>query len=142
MSCILSTITFLADLAEKHSLTPIITFDQPLYWKSNKILVECTDFTLQKVILLLGCFHTVMNILGCVGYLMEGSGLNDILGEIYGDNAVIHMLSGKTNSRALRGHLIIDQALSKLIIEKINDDFFISEFEPIYNDATEGKKET
>ena len=79
MSCILSTITFLADLAEKHSLPPIITFDQPLYWKSNKIIAECTDSTLQKVILLLGCFHTVMNILGCAGYLMEGSGLNDIL---------------------------------------------------------------
>ena len=44
--------------------------------------------------------------------------------------------------RALRGHLIIDQALSKLIIEKLNDDSFISELEPIYNDATEGKKET
>ena len=95
MSCILSTITFLADLAEKYSLPPIITFDQPLHWKSNKILAECTDSTLQEGILLLECFHTVMNILGCVGYLMEGSGLHDILGEIYRDNAVIHMLSGK-----------------------------------------------
>ena len=110
--------------------------------KSNKILAECTDSTLQEVTLLVGCFHTVMNILGCVGYLMEASGLNDILGEIYGDNAVIHMLSGIAYSRALRGHLIIDQASSKFIIKKLNDDSFISELEPLYNDATEGKKET
>ena len=82
-----------------------------------------------------------MNILGCVGYLMEGSGFNDILGR-YNDNAVIHMLSGKAYSRALRGHLIIDQALSKLIIEKLNNDSFISDVEPLYDDATEGKKET
>ena len=60
----------------------------------------------------------------------------------YGNNAVIHVLSAKAYSRALRGHLIIDQALSKLIIEKPNDDSFISEFEPLYNDATQGKKET
>ena len=54
-------VIFLADLDEKYSLPPNITFDQqPLYWKSNKILAECTDSTLQKVILLLGCFHTMM----------------------------------------------------------------------------------
>ena len=37
---------------------------------------------------------------------------------------------------------MIDQALSKLIIEKLDDDSFISGLEPLYNVATEGKKET
>ena len=52
-----------------------------------------------------------------------------------------HGMTGKAYSRALRGHLIIDHALSKIIVDKLDDDSFIADLEPIYNNILEGKKE-
>ena len=46
-----------------------------------------------------------MNLLGAIGTLMEGSGLDTLLEEIYGENAVVHMLKGKAVQRAFRGHM-------------------------------------
>ena len=34
--------------------------------------------------------HTLVNLLGAIGTLMEGSGLDKLLEEIYGENAVVH----------------------------------------------------
>ncbi len=41
-----------------------------------------------------------MNIMGSIGSMMKGSGLEEALETVYGPNAVIHMLSGKAVSRA------------------------------------------
>ena len=79
-----------------------------------------------------------MNLIGCIGHLMEGSGINDILCEIYGDNAVLHMLTGKAYSRALRGHLIINQVLSKLLADLTNDNSFVDELLKLYDGLLEG----
>ena len=38
---------------------------------------------------------------------------------IYAPNTVVHMLSGKAISRALRGHFLVDAALNGLIIADI-----------------------
>ncbi len=49
--------------------------------------------------------------------MMKGSGLEEALETVHGPNAVIHMLSGKAVSRALRGHLLIEAALvNKLML--------------------------
>ena len=61
MSCILSTITFLSNLAEMNKKPAIITFDQPLFWKASHIITQSNDSTIKGVILLLGTFHTGMN---------------------------------------------------------------------------------
>ena len=53
---------------------------------------------------MLGSFHRFMNLLGAIGFLMSGSGLQDILKQIFADNAVVH-LSGKAVSCAFRVHL-------------------------------------
>ena len=86
MSCIFSTLKFLSNYARSHSKASIITFDQPLYWKGEKMLSATEDVFLKNVVLILGPFHTQMNFLGCVGTLMGNSGLSDILEEIYGEN--------------------------------------------------------
>ena len=39
-----------------------------------------------------------MNLLGCIGEIMNNSGLKNILEVIYGGNAVQHMLQGKAFS--------------------------------------------
>ena len=49
---------------------------------------------------------------------MANTGLSDILEDIYGECTVKQMLIGKAYSRALRGHLIVDQVLSNIIFER------------------------
>ena len=81
---------------------------------------------------MLGKFHTVMNLLGCIGYLMDKTGLSDILEVIYGGNAVVH---GRAYSRAMRGYLIVDQALSHILKETFSNHKNENEYlESLYND--------
>ena len=49
----------------------------------------------------LGGFHIMMNFLGSVGSMIKGSGLEEALENVYGANAVTHMIPGKAISRAL-----------------------------------------
>ncbi len=58
-------------------------------------------------------FHAEMSFLGCIGYLMAGSGLQEVLELIY---ASMHMLSGKAIARAVWAHLIVDAALNALVL--------------------------
>lgn len=56
-----------------------------------------------------------MSFLGCIGHLMQGSGLAELLETVYASNAVIHMLNGKAVTRALRGHFLVENALYALL---------------------------
>ena len=47
------------------------------------IMSEPLDSDLRKIVLRLGGFHTDMSFLGCIGSLMAGSGLKEILEMIY-----------------------------------------------------------
>ena len=72
-SCIVSILDFICNLAMKHNLPTIVTFDQPLYWKAAKIIIDAPQNShLKGVVLMLGCFHTLMNLLGAIGTLIEG----------------------------------------------------------------------
>ena len=59
MTCILSTLHFVKDLAAKREVTPVLTFDQPLYWKAQAILSQTDDRLLQNIVLRLGGFHLI-----------------------------------------------------------------------------------
>ena len=89
-----------------HHVTPIITFDQPLYWKAAEIIIDAPQNNLERIVLMLGSFHTFMNLLGAKGTLMMGTGLKNILEVVYGKNAVVHMMTGKYVQRSFRGHLL------------------------------------
>ncbi len=122
-TCILSTLEYLCKLASKHNMPAVVTFDQPLYWKASEIVNAAPDDSLiRNVVLMLGSFHTFMNVLGAIGTLMDGSGLKDIMETVYGENAVVHMMSGKAVQRAFRGHLLVDQCLTCQIVAKIMED--------------------
>ena len=109
-------LNYLCKLATKQSFKPIITFDQPLYWKASEIIHNApVDSHLKDIVLLLGSFHTFMNFLGAVGTLMKGTGLKEILEVLYGENAVVHMLAGKSVQRAFRGHLLVEKSLNGMI---------------------------
>jgi len=67
-TCILSTLDYLCSLSSKHNIPPIITFDQPLFWKASEITNAVPDDSpIRNVILLLGSFHTFMNVLVPLG---------------------------------------------------------------------------
>ena len=117
VTCVMSTLNFVSRHAKSHDiLTPIITFDQPLWLKAFTIVnTEPADSEVRNVVVRLGAFHAQMSFLGAIGHLMAESGLKELLEMIYASNAVDHMLSGKAVSRAVRGHLIIDAALNALL---------------------------
>ena len=119
VTCVYSTLKYVCKHARRHNVTPVITFDQPLFWKSLMIIVtESVGSELKDIVLRLGGFHTEMSYLGCIGHLMAASGLQELLHLIYAPNAVIHMLTGKAISRAVRAHLIVDAVLSALVLAK------------------------
>lgn len=144
-TCILSTLSFICDLAAKHKIAPIVTFDQPLFFKASEIIYNSPERSLLKnITLMLGSFHTLMNVLGAIGTLMQGSGLTDTLKTVYGDNAVKHMIGGKAVQRALRGHLLVEKCLNGMLVCKMmeSDPEFansVKTCEDMYNSLLEGK---
>ena len=110
MSCVYSTLKFIASQAQKNNVTPIMTFDQPLYLKALTVISsKHADSDLST-------FHLQMSFLGAIGYLMAGSGLQEIMELVYAPNAVVHILSGKAYARAVRAHLLVDAALKALLL--------------------------
>ena len=59
-----------------------------------------------------------MSFLGNIGPLMAGSELKGLLEIIYVNNAGSHFLIGKAIARAIRAHLLVDTALSVIIVPK------------------------
>lgn len=53
-----------------------------------------------------GGFHCVMSCMGCIGYLMSGSGLKELLPTIYAEHSTEKMLTGHAYARAIRAHMI------------------------------------
>jgi len=91
-----------------------------MWWKALTFAeLEPTENNLRRIVLCLGGFHTEMNFFERIGYLMDSSGLQEVLELIYAPNAVIHMLSGKAIARAVRVHFIVDAALNTLMLRKV-----------------------
>ena len=119
LTCIYSTINFVPRHSRKYDVVPILTFDQPLWWKAMCIVNdEPPESDLKRVVLRLGAFHTQMRFLGSIGHLMKGSELQEVLELIYADNAVSHILHGKAVQRTIRGHFLVNTALDVLFFTK------------------------
>eukprot|EP00794_Sanderia_malayensis_P020950 gene20950-23000_t len=119
-SCIMSTMHFVAEQAERYNMSPILTFDKPLYWKGIEIqLSEDDSSVLKKIVLRLGGLHTTMSFLGSIGHIMTSSGLQAILETVYTENTVPYMLNGKAISRAVRGHLLVVATLHAIIMSEV-----------------------
>ena len=121
-NCIYSTLIFIIDQAKKLDiLVPCITFDQPLWYKAIDIIAE----TGLNIVARLGGFHTVMSFLGSIGKMMKGSGIEELFAEVYAENSVEHIISGKAMSRALRAHFLVESTLKCLLFDIAKDDFDI-----------------
>jgi hypothetical protein len=79
-----------------------------------------------------------MNLLGAIGTLVEGTGLKNILETVFGENAVVHIMTGKAVQRALWGHL-----LGQLIAEMAKDDpeiqTLLDQAEELYSSLLSGE---
>ena len=66
-SCIYSTMIFVSQQAKKFQTTPILTFDQPLWWKAIEIQAsEIPGSDLHSIILRLGGLHMQMSFMGAI----------------------------------------------------------------------------
>lgn len=61
-----------------------------------------------------------MSFLGCIGYIMAGSVLQELLSTVYAENTTKHILSGNAYARAIRAHNLIATALCNLILKELN----------------------
>ena len=136
-TCIYSTLCFIIDQAKKLQLqTSPVTFDQPLWLKAMGIKKEEN----LDIIIRLGGSHVMMSFLGSIGTI-SGSGIEELFSDVYAENSVTHMLSGKAVSRALRAHFLAESALESLIIEKLisNKNVDLTPFQPVYEQAMNGE---
>lgn len=97
--------------------TCFVTFDQPLYQKSFEMVKSCSE-EFPNVMVRLGIFHLLMSFLGAIGFIMSGSGINEVLNVIYAPLSVQKMLTGHAYARAIRGHTLLYLALCKRILEE------------------------
>ena len=118
-SCIYTTMKFVSSQTRQYDATPILTFDQPLYWKAlTMIQSQPDDSDLKGMVLRLGGVHVQMSFLGSIGHLMAGSGLQELLEVVFAGNAVRHILTGMAISGAGRGHMLVDAALKPILVAK------------------------
>ena len=118
-TCIYSTLKFVLSHAQLYDVTPVLTFDQPLYWKALTIVrSQPNDTEFNKIVLHLGGFHMQMSFLGSMGHLMACSGLQELL-VVYARNTVTYMMTGKAVLRVNCGHLLVDAALSSTLLADV-----------------------
>ena len=87
--CILSTMHFVAEQSSKYNMTPVLTFDQPLYWKSMSIKEQQDESSaLKKIALRIGGLHQMTSFLGLIGYIIKGSGLQALFELIYAEGSI------------------------------------------------------
>jgi len=93
-TCVRSTLEYVTEHAKRHNITPVLTFDQQLWWIAYMIIEsQPQDSPLRQIILVLGGFHTEMSFLGTIGSLMSGSGLKEAISQVYAEGSVDQMIS-------------------------------------------------
>ncbi|KYN19070.1 hypothetical protein ALC57_08602 [Trachymyrmex cornetzi] len=102
--------------------TCFITFDQPLYMKARDILAATLISDETFIVIRLGGFHMLMSFMGCIGYIMEGSDINQVLSLIYTEKTVDHILYGHAYARAVRAHVLLQLALSRIIFKHLESE--------------------
>ena len=84
-----------------------------------------------------------MSFLGSTGTLMKGSGHEDLFAEVYAENSVTHIISGKAIVRATRAHILAESALISLLMQEIKEqssDFIdFEDLRQFYGRAYDGK---
>ncbi|GFY45006.1 uncharacterized protein TNIN_99141 [Trichonephila inaurata madagascariensis] len=114
--------------------TCIVTFDQPLYIKSQDITSAICLSDEMFPVVRLDSFHALMSYMGSIGYIMAGSGIKEALSTVYAKNIINHIMSGRAYARAAHAHILLQLALSRLIFDYLLKNN--SEFKTLIADET------
>ena len=131
-NCIFSTLSFIIEKAKQMNIeVPCVTFDQPLWLKAIGIIEDAR----LPIVRRLGGFHTLMSFLGSIGNMIKDFGLEELFAKVYAENSVVHMLSGKAISRALRAHFLAESSLTTMLINILIEEGYddINLFKPVFN---------
>lgn len=121
----------------------MVTFDQPLYAKAREIVAAAPDDSpLKSLFIRLGGFHLLMSFLSAIGFIMAGSGLEELYSTVYAKNSVQQMMNGKAYSRVIRALFLVEEALITIFLK--TSEAFISvdkdELNFIYSSFKRGNK--
>lgn len=96
----------------------MVTFDQPLYAKAREIVAAAPDDSpLKSLFIRLGGFHLLMSFLSAIGFIMAGSGLEELYSTVYAKNSVQQMMNGKAYSRIIRALFLVEEALITVFLK-------------------------
>ena len=94
----------------------VVVLDQGLYAKACEVTWKNRELY-EKIILRLGTFHTICNLLSIIGKRFQDAGLSDVCIEsgILAGRSVCGVMEGKVYNRAVRIHKYIYEALMRLV---------------------------
>lgn len=118
LTTINTALHFALDECKKRNQTScIVTFDRPLYTKAQSIVKQDLDGKWKNMYVRLGGFHMLMSYFGAVGFIMDGSGLEELLSTVYAPQSVKNLLSGHAFARALRAHILVFTAIGTRVCQ-------------------------
>lgn len=113
-NCLYSILLYIFDQGNKLRVeVPSATFDQPL-WQRHVGTIARANL---RIVCRLGGIHIMMSFLESIGNLMKGSGIEEFFIEVYAENPLGHIISGKAISRSLRSHFLPEAVLITLLLE-------------------------
>lgn len=98
-----------------HLKNVAVVLDQALYSKASEIVWRHQE-KYSNVILMMGNFHTICNLLSAIGKMFGEAGLRDLAVEsgVIAEGSVNKVLEGKQYIRAIRFHKLVYEALMQL----------------------------
>jgi hypothetical protein len=95
--------------------TIVCVFDQALYAKAAEITWKHTD-KFKNIIIRMGVFHTICNLLSTIGKRFQDAGLRDLCVEsgVIAEGSISGVMEGRKYNRAVRLHKLVYEALMRL----------------------------
>lgn len=120
LSTIYTALNFALKEASRHGRNYcIVTFDQPLFIKAVDI-VHASSELCDAVIVRLGGLHMTFSFMGADGYIMSGSGIEQLWSTVYAEGSIQQILNGHSYYRALRARVLDAQAIASIILSSSN----------------------
>ena len=87
-------------------------------------IIAASQNEISSLIARIGGIHWMMSTMGSIGYIMSGSGLEDLFEIVYAKGSITAMMSGHAYSRAFRAHLLASSACLCIFLYEVSGDPF------------------
>ena len=81
--------------------------------------LEAPQYDLDDNIIRMGRFQTQISFLGCIGYILNSSGLTEVFETVYAGYTIQNMLSRKAVKRTMIEDLLTDISLNTIILDNM-----------------------